>query len=121
MASTIRKSMSVLGLLAVGMIAAGCQSQKLVGTWEAQKNVPTNDPRVGAFQFGAVTFAPDGTYTAHMIYADRQLGESGEWTTKGDMLELKKANRAYRYSLHGDTLDLTDPKMNVSIALQRLR
>lgn len=121
MAITMRKSASVLGLVGACLVAAGCQTSKLVGTWEADKTVPTGDSHVGAFRFGAVTFAPDGTYTAHMIYADKQMGESGEWTTRGDMLELKKAKREYKFKLYDDKLDLTDPQSHVSLTLHRYR
>lgn len=121
MTNTTRRSLSVLSLVAAAAMTAGCQSHKLVGTWEADKDVPTHDSRVGDFRFGAVTFAPDGTYTAHMIYADRQLGETGDWKTQGDMLEFTNSHRSYRYSLHGNDLNLTDPKTNISLTLHRYR
>lgn len=116
-----RKGISLLGLAAVALVAVGCQSRNIVGTWEAQKNVPTDDPRVGEFRFGAVTFAQDGTYTAHMIYADRQLGETGKWTTSGDTLRLTRSNRQYRYELLDGELRLTDPNTNVMLTLHRYR
>ncbi len=117
-----RTTACIAGLGAILFIGVGCASNGnngLAGTWRADENIRTRDPDVGRFQFGAVTFAEDGTYTAHMIYGERQLGESGKWRTSGNRLDLPVSDRSYRYNLDGDALRLTDFETNTTLVLNR--
>ena len=93
---------------------ASAQPRALVGTWRAADS----SPRTG-FNFGSVTFAPDGTYTAEMEYEDEIHANSGGWLTRGDELRLTNPNRRYTYELRGDTLVITDPERRISVPMRR--
>lgn len=105
---------AALGAFVVVMVG-GCASSSLVGSWRGAESTPAEAP----FEFAGVTFAPDRTYTAHMRYEDRELGETGEWVTHGNILELKENDRSYTYTLHGDEVTFTDEKGR-SATLERI-
>ncbi|MEM7622696.1 MAG: hypothetical protein AAF235_05780 [Planctomycetota bacterium] len=79
----VRITTASAGLAALGALG-GCSSGSLVGTWQSQRAVE-NLPSA-PFDFAAVTFAPDGTYTAEMVYGGRTLAETGTWTHAADEL-----------------------------------
>lgn len=96
----------------------GAAEPRLVGTWRGQEQNPTTP-----FQFVAVTFAPDGTYTAGLNIGGQTRADSGRWRTSGEQeLMIDPGSRRYRYELRGEeTLVLTDPQTNVSASLARVR
>jgi len=68
-------------------VLCGCQttSSDLVGTWESTR--ADDDLERVDFDFASVTFAPDGTYTAEMIYGGETLAETGTWKrTNGTLI-----------------------------------
>lgn len=65
-------------------VLGGCKSNTLVGTWKSERamqNLPAPE-----FDFASVTFAPDGTYTAEMVYGGRTMAQTGTWSYAADEL-----------------------------------
>jgi hypothetical protein len=126
----MKRFVVLVALLGVVLPVAGCQSgnwfggsddkkdsgQSIVGTWRGRDDA-ANTP----FQFAAVTFAPDGTYTAQMRYADQLRADSGRYTFNGGTLKINEGNREYSVLRQGDTLQVTDVQTKHAVTLDRLK
>ena len=64
------------------LMLTGCATD-ISGTWQGRDSTLER-----AFNFGAVTFAPDGTYTAEAKYGDTIRAVSGTYSISGEMIML---------------------------------
>lgn len=107
-----------LGVAAVAATAvlAGCSAKdRFVGTWESGREVKPDRE----FDFGAVTFAPDNTYTARMLYGGETVAETGHWGVSFGGLNIDDSRR-YIYTFDGDDrVILKDRDTGVELELQR--
>ncbi|NCF40897.1 MAG: hypothetical protein GWP75_12360 [Planctomycetia bacterium] len=113
----VLSSAVLLGILSL----AGCNatSSPVVGTWEGRA---TSDE--APFSFGAVTFAPDGTFTAEAKYGDTTRAVSGRYTTEGEQITLAGQGippRVYQVSTGDDTAVFTDQTTGKSMTLDRFK
>ena len=126
LSTIVRSPLVALCMLCLATALAGCESMGggaasdaqdsgLVGTWAGDEDA-TDTP----LQFASVTFAGDGTYTAGMRYEGQLRTDSGKWRTDTGRLMLDE-DRNYIYAVQGDSVVFTDPRLNVSVTLQRLR
>lgn len=107
----------LLGTLAL----AGCNatSNTVVGTWEGRATAEE-----APFSFGAVTFAPDGTFTAEAKYGATTRAVSGRYTTEGERITLAGQGippRVYEVSTGDDTAVFTDQTTGKSMTLDRFK
>ncbi len=100
------------------LILSGCATD-ISGTWQGR------DSTMGRpFSFGAVTFAPDGTYTAEAKYGDTVRAVTGTYSISGDMIMLYGepfGERSYRIESTPEALVFTDNKTEGSMTLDRYR
>lgn len=116
----MRRPLRLLGI-ASSLLLVGCTttSSSIVGTWQGRG--PATD---APFSFGAVTFAPDGTFTAEANYGDATRAVSGRYDLDGATLTLAGRDmppRVYRVSTDANTVIFTDPKSERSMTLDRFR
>ena len=107
----------LLGILSL----AGCSANPnpVVGTWEGRATADE-----APFSFGAVTFAPDGTFTAEAKYGDTTRAVSGRYTTEGERITLAGQGippRIYQVSTGDDTAIFTDQTTGKSMTLDRFK
>ena len=107
--------------LAAGLALAGCASPSasLVGTWQGRG--PAAD---APFSFGAVTFAPDGTFTAEANYGDTTRAVSGRYDVEGRTVTLAGRDmpaRSYEVDADETTAVFTDSTSGRSMTLDRFR
>ncbi|MFT3785162.1 MAG: hypothetical protein QM770_03230 [Tepidisphaeraceae bacterium] len=104
-------------------------NDSVAGTWQGRESDVSNagaapqDP-AHQFRFAAVTFAPDGTYTAQMQYGPQLVAETGSWKLEGDRLTVTGQKRpgqprVYMASVKGDELSITDPQTKITAMLDR--
>ena len=100
------------------LILSGCATD-ISGTWQGR------DSTMGRpFSFGAVTFAPDGTYTAEAKYGDTVRAVTGTYSISGDTIMLYGepfGERSYRIESTHEALVFTDNKTEGSMTLDRYR
>ena len=111
-----RTTILLLALCTLG--ATGCATN-ISGTWQGRG---ATDER--PFSFGAVTFAPDGTYTAEAKYGDTTRAVSGTYTVTGDKIILfgePFGERNYTMERNDESLVFTDPSSGNSMTLDRFR
>lgn len=72
-------------LLAAPLGGCAGMKKKLVGTWRSDKEAVPGMP----FDFASVTFAPDGTYTAQMLYDGQPAAASGPWEIHKKQLSVR--------------------------------
>lgn len=100
------------------LMLTGCATN-ISGTWQGRDSTMERP-----FSFGAVTFAPDGTYTAEAKYGDTIRAVSGTYSISGDMIMLYGepfGERSYRLTSTEDALVFTDTKTDGSMTLDRYR
>jgi hypothetical protein len=97
-------------------VLTGCSAKdRFVGTWQSEREVKPERE----FDFGAVTFAPDNTYTARMLYGGETVAETGHWSVSFGGLNIDD-NRRYTYEFDGDgRVILTDRETGIELELQR--
>ena len=100
---------------------AGCNatSNPVVGTWEGRATADE-----APFSFGAVTFAPDGTFTAEAKYGETTRAVSGRYTRDGEKITLDGQGmpaRVYNVSTANGTAIFTDPTTGKSMTLDRFK
>ncbi len=106
----------------IGIVAlAGCNatSNTVVGTWEGRATADE-----APFSFGAVTFAPDGTFTAEAKYGETTRAVSGRYTRDGDQMTLAgqgMSPRTYTVATGDGTAVFTDPASGKSMTLDRFK
>lgn len=102
-------------VLAAAFLLGGCSSSNIVGTWHA-----SGDQGEG-FSVAEATFRDDRSYSAEVVEGGRQMTDSGEWTKRGNKLELEsqQATRVYEVRVRGDELTMTDPDTGQSVTLER--
>lgn len=105
-------------ILLVGIMLGGCSAkERFVGTWESGREAAPEQP----FDFGAVTFAPDETYTARMIYNGATVAETGRWRVLFGGLNIDDTRR-YTYRFDGnDRVFLRDRETGVELELTRFK
>lgn len=105
----------VMTVLAAGLLLGGCASSNIVGTWRA-----SGEPEEG-FTVAEATFRDDRSYSAEVVESGRQMSDSGEWTKRGNKLELEgqQATRVYEVRVRGDELIMIDPDTGQSVTLER--
>ena len=113
-----RRIALAVAAVAGAAVLSGCSAKdRFVGTWESGREVETDRP----FDFGAVTFAPDSTYTARMIYAGETVAETGFWSVSFGGLNIDDSRR-YIYSFDGNNrVILTDRETGIELDLQRFK
>lgn len=107
----------LLGIIALG--GCGNAAGKVVGTWEGRA---VDD--AAPFSFGAVTFAPDGTFTAEARYGETTRAVSGRYSMDGETITLDGQGippRVYAVSRGDDTAVFTDQATGRSMTLDRFR
>ena len=100
------------------LLTAGCATN-ISGTWQGRGSMAERP-----FSFGAVTFAPDGTYTAEAKYGDTVRAVSGTYTVTGDKIILfgePFGERNYTLSKNDDALVFTDSSSGNSMTLDRFK
>ena len=100
------------------LMLTGCATN-IAGTWQGRDSTMERP-----FSFGAVTFAPDGTYTAEAKYGDTTRAVSGTYSISGDMIMLYGepfGERSYRLESTENALIFTDTKTDGSMTLDRYR
>ncbi len=100
------------------LMLSGCATN-ISGTWQGRDSTMDRP-----FSFGAVTFAPDGTYTAEAKYGETVRAVSGTYSISGDMIMLYGepfGERSYRLGKTEDALVFTDTKTDGSMTLDRYR
>jgi hypothetical protein len=100
------------------LILSGCATN-ISGTWQG-RDATLDRP----FSFGAVTFAPDGTYTAEARYGETVRAVTGTYSISGDMIMLfgePFGERSYQLSKTKNALIFTDTKTEGSMTLDRYR
>jgi hypothetical protein len=100
---------------------AGCNatSNTVVGTWEGRATADA-----APFSFGAVTFAPDGTFTAEARYGETTRAVNGRYTREGDQIILDGQGmppRTYTVATGDGTAIFTDPVSGKSMTLDRFK
>ena len=110
-----------LSIASATLVLIGCSSTSspLVGTWQGRG--PAAD---APFSFGAVTFAPDGTFTAEANYGDTTRAVSGRYDLEGATVTLEGREmpaRSYTVEAGADTAVFTDPTSGRSMTLDRFR
>lgn len=110
-----------LAIATSSAVVIGCSSTSspLVGTWQGRG--PAAD---APFSFGAVTFAPDGTFTAEANYGDTTRAVSGRYDLEGATVTLEGREmpaRSYTVEAGADTAVFTDPTSGRSMTLDRFR
>ena len=103
-------------LLLLGV--TGCTTN-IAGTWQGRD---ATDDR--PFSFGAVTFAPDGTYTAEAKYGQTVRAVTGTYTISGKTIRFYGepfGERTYDLSKVRDGLVFTDVSSGGSLTLDRYR
>ena len=98
------------------VLAGGCSSNSLVGTWQGR-----GDSAERSFTFGSVTFAPDGTYTAEAKYGDTARVQTGHYTEEGGTVTLDDVQRSYVLGHEVDAVVFTDPETGKSMTLDRFK
>ena len=116
----MRNAISTTLLLGI-LTLTGCNaaSSKVVGTWQVRASADETP-----FSFGAVTFAPDGTFTAEAKYGETIRAVSGRYTTEGAQITLAGQGippRVYQVSLGDDTTVFTDQATGRSMTLDRFK
>ena len=114
----MKKSLAlVLGVnLLLGL--TGCTTN-IAGTWQGRDST---DDR--PFSFGAVTFAPDGTYTAEAKYGSTVRAVTGKYSISGKQIRFYGepfGERTYDLKSVPDGLVFTDPVSGGSMTLDRFR
>ncbi|MAJ46519.1 MAG: hypothetical protein CBC35_04335 [Planctomycetes bacterium TMED75] len=98
------------------LLIAGCATN-ISGTWQGRGSMAE-----GPFSFGAVTFAPDGTYTAEAKYGNTTRAVTGTYTVTGDKIILfgePFGERTYTMKKDDSALVFTDPTSGNSMTLDR--
>ncbi|MFU8830198.1 MAG: hypothetical protein ACNA8P_12300 [Phycisphaerales bacterium] len=113
-----RSIIAASSLIAAAMLLGGCSAKdRFVGTWESGRDEAPQEP----FDFGAVTFAPDKTYTARMIYDGSVFAETGRWNVAFGGLNIDDTRR-YIYRFEGsDRVVLRDRETGVELELTRFQ
>ena len=116
----MRNAISTTLLLGI-LTLTGCNaaSSKVVGTWQGRATADE-----APFSFGAVTFAPDGTFTAEAKYGDTTRAVSGRYTTEGAQITLDGQGippRVYQVSTGDGTTVFTDQATGKSMTLDRFK
>jgi len=111
--------MLAICLIAGLLLAAGCQSP-VAGTWKVG---PDQKP-TGKMEFGVMTLANDGTFTAEAKYENRSVVMSGCYRYDQDQLmfcmdDPEAKMRTYEAKLVGDKLTMSHE--GTSVTLQRLK
>lgn len=111
----MKRTTSVLGIVAGVLLLGGCSTSSIVGTWQA-----SGEPGEG-FSVAEATFRDDQTYSAEVVEGGRELTDSGEWSKRGKELELRgqHATRVYEARVRGDELVMTDPETGQSQTFER--
>lgn len=113
------RTITMLGtaMLAATMLTGCSASDQFVGTWESGQDVKPERQ----FDFGAVTFAPDNTYTAQMLYGGETVAETGRWQVAFGGLNIGDTRR-YIYRFEGeDTVYLRDRETDIELELKRFK
>lgn len=100
------------------LLLAGCATN-ISGTWQGRADVAERP-----FSFGAVTFAPDGTYTAEAKYGETTRAVTGTYSVTGDKILLfgePFGERSYQLAKTNGALVFTDPTTGNSMTLDRYR
>ena len=100
------------------LILTGCATN-ISGTWQGRASTEERP-----FSFGAVTFAPDGTYTAEARYGDTTRAVTGTYTVTGDKIMLfgePFGERTYTLEHDENALVFTDAGSGKSMTLDRFR
>ncbi|MFG0293222.1 MAG: hypothetical protein ACIAQF_05580 [Phycisphaerales bacterium JB065] len=113
-----RSAQFALCLVPCALLLAGCSAQdRFVGTWQSVTEAAPEQ----TFEFGAVTFAPDKTYTAQMVYNGDTVAETGHWSVWFGGLNIGDTRR-YLYRFDGnDTVFLRDRESDSEIELSRFK
>ncbi len=113
-----RSALITLALAPLALLLVGCSAQdRFVGTWQSAREAAPEQP----FDFGAVTFAPDKTYTARMIYDGETVAETGHWSVMFGGLNIGDSRRyLYRFDGH-DTVFIRDRESEAEIELNRFK
>ena len=112
------RPISCLVMTLGALMLAGCVTN-VSGTWQGRA-----DSAERPFSFGAVTFAPDGTYTAEAKYGDQTRAVSGTYTVTGDKIMLfgePFGERTYTLQRDDNALVFTDASSGNSMTLDRFR
>ena len=110
---------SLLLALALGITTLSGCATNIAGTWQGRADMSERP-----FSFGAVTFAPDGTYTAEAKYGDTTRAVTGTYSVTGDKIMMYGepfGERTYTISEKDDSLIFTDPSSGNSMTLDRFR
>ena len=113
------KKMTSILLASSIMVSLSACATSISGTWQGRD---ATDDR--PFSFGAVTFAPDGTYTAEAKYGDTIRAVTGTYKISGDEIMLYGqpfGERTYELKRVKDGLVFTDAKSQQSMTLDRFR
>jgi hypothetical protein len=100
------------------LILSGCATN-ISGTWQGRDSTMDRP-----FSFGAVTFAPDGTYTAEAKYGETVRAVTGTYSISGDMIMLYGepfGERSYNLARTDGALIFTDTNTEGSMTLDRYR
>ncbi|MAY74644.1 MAG: hypothetical protein CMJ31_08050 [Phycisphaerae bacterium] len=117
---TARRAVIASAAALVTLFSTGCASSRLVGTWESQRAVENRTP--AEFDFASVTFAPDGTYTAEMVYGGSTHAETGAWKVRGDKLEVGTDKpRVYQVEFEGNDEVTFDAGRAGRVSMRRFR
>ena len=113
------KKMTSILLASSIMVSLSACATNISGTWQGRD---ATDDR--PFSFGAVTFAPDGTYTAEAKYGDTIRAVTGTYKISDDEIMLYGqpfGERTYELKKVKDGLIFTDAKSQQSMTLDRFR
>jgi hypothetical protein len=104
-------------LIGAAMLTGCSSSDRFVGTWKSGQDVKPERE----FDFGAVTFAPDNTYTAQMLYGGETVAETGHWNVRFGGLNIDDTRR-YIYRFEGDDrVILRDRETDIELELNRFK
>jgi hypothetical protein len=111
-----RAAIIAVSTISAAALLTGCSAKdRFVGTWESRRQAAPEQP----FDFGAVTFAPDSTYTARMIYEGETVAETGRWGVAFGGLNIGDSRRyIYRFE-GGDAVYLRDRETDIELKLFR--
>ena len=105
-------------MISTMLLITGCATS-VSGTWQGRA-----DTAERPFSFGAVTFAPDGTYTAEAKYGDQTRAVTGTYTITGDKIMLfgePFGERTYTLQHDDNALIFTDASSGKSMTLDRFK
>ena len=116
----LKKTVVATGLAAIAALSTGCASSGLVGTWKSANKA--EGEAAAAFDFASVTFAPDGTYTAEMLYGGKTFAQTGTWDhTDGKLTIGPDPVRAYGVTMDGADALTFDGGRAGSVNMRRYR